>query len=338
MKKQEISFDIRHLLKKCTENWPAKVLSVALAVVIFAFHRLSSLEERFLSVPLVVETPDNMIPASSYSRVIRLRLRGNGSEISHILEDDIEAYLDLKSHTAVGIFKTPVQIRKKGTALDVEPLEVTPIPGEVTLELDHQAGKLVPIFTVTQGTVAHGYELVSFTLTPNQVQIYGPTKVLSAISSLSTDAVDLDGRNEDFITTLDILNVNPFVVFQRDGTTEFRGIIREVIVQKQLDLAVVMRGLADELSITSNQPAVVRLYVEGTQNAMEVWIPPPDLVLIDLSSIRQSGTYTLPITVSRTIEPLTIQRIEPEQLSLSFQRIPAPPVAEEENQEPEEEL
>jgi hypothetical protein len=57
------------ILAGIAENWLAKVLSIALAIILFAFHRMGSLEDRFFSVPLNVELSSTLTPASSYTRI-----------------------------------------------------------------------------------------------------------------------------------------------------------------------------------------------------------------------------------------------------------------------------
>ena len=103
----------RKLLARAAENWPAKVLSIALAIILFVFHRMSMLEDRFFSVPLNLEINSNLVPASSYPRMVRVSLRGDANSIYPILEDDIEAYLDLTRYTDRGHYRAPVQVRKK---------------------------------------------------------------------------------------------------------------------------------------------------------------------------------------------------------------------------------
>jgi len=113
-------FDVKKTLAMIANNWPAKVLSIGLAIFLVVFHRMNLLQNRFFSVPLKIETPGNLIPASSYPRMVRVTLRGEANGINPILEDDIEAYLDLSKHTEAGSYREPVQIRKLGTALGIE--------------------------------------------------------------------------------------------------------------------------------------------------------------------------------------------------------------------------
>ncbi|MDR0601157.1 MAG: hypothetical protein LBG42_02130, partial [Treponema sp.] len=188
------------------EKWPAKVLSVALALVLFVFHRMSTLEDRFFSAPLVLELSPGLTPATPYSRMIRVTLRGDANSIFPILEDDIEVYADLSKYSAAGSYRAPVQVRKKGTAVGVESLEISVEPPEIFVDLDRKISKYVPIIANIRGNLAEGYDLVSHTLSPTQVVMDGPMNVLGDISKLYTDFIDLDGRNGDFSVIVNILN------------------------------------------------------------------------------------------------------------------------------------
>ncbi|MDR0316088.1 MAG: hypothetical protein LBH97_04225 [Treponema sp.] len=130
--------NIRKLLTRAVENWPAKVLSIALAFIIFIFHRMNTLETRFFSIPLSVETSSTLIPAGDYPQIIRVSLRGDTGSIYTISEGDIEVYIDLTKYENEGLYRAPVQIRKKGNALGVEPLEISVEPMEISLRLDQK--------------------------------------------------------------------------------------------------------------------------------------------------------------------------------------------------------
>jgi hypothetical protein len=216
----------RKLLARVVENWPAKVLSVAAALILFVFHRMNILETRFFSVPLSLETGADLVPVSAPPRLVRISLRGDANSINPILEDDIEAYIDLSKYTAEGWYRPPVQIRKKGTALEAQPLEISVDPMEISIQLDKKIRKTVPLKADMQGTIEAGFELVSYSLSPSQVIIEGPKSVLDAVSGLSTDAVDLEGRNESFTVTAHILNPKSLIVIRGNGTAEFQALIQ----------------------------------------------------------------------------------------------------------------
>ncbi|MDR0474960.1 MAG: hypothetical protein LBH43_14960 [Treponema sp.] len=138
--------NINKLLDKFTNNWPAKAISIALAIVLFIFHRVSTLEERFFMAPLNIEADENLTPSKWYPQMIRINLKGNSNTIFSILDNDIEAYIDLGKYRVPGDYRAEIQLRKKGTALGIETLQIRADPVDIELSLDYRSrvGRLVP--------------------------------------------------------------------------------------------------------------------------------------------------------------------------------------------------
>lgn len=124
------------ILNAITNNWVAKIVSIAIAIVLFAFHRMTGLETLLINVPLTVETNSSLVPAGAYPDSVKVSLRGNASGIPLIQEDDVDAVLDMKKYDTAGLFQEPVQIRTKGNALGIDPLEIKVTPAAITLRLD----------------------------------------------------------------------------------------------------------------------------------------------------------------------------------------------------------
>jgi YbbR domain-containing protein len=300
------SLDSKKILSKAVRNWPAKVLSIILAAFLFVFHRMSTLEERFFSVPLNVEAKGNLTPSSSYPRMIRVSIRGDPNSIYPILEDDIEAFVDFEKYDVPGTYHSPVQVRKKGTALGVEPLEITVEPLEISLSLDHRISKFVPLTASLRGRLDSGYSLSSYTLNPAQIIIDGPSELIGTISELRTDFIDLDGRTGDFSMMVNILNRDPLIVIRGNGIAEFRGFISRIIpVRNITDIPIRLDGL-DERFAGQSEIRAGSVHLEGrSQDEMDRFTPPLDFLYVDCSEITEPGTYTLPV-LSAPVPNLTM--------------------------------
>jgi YbbR domain-containing protein len=310
-------------IARAVKNWPAKMLSVAFAIVLFIFHRMSILEERFFSVPLIIETRADLIPANSYPRMVRVSLRGDANSIFPIMEEDIEAYLDLERYTEPGMYRASVEIRKKGTALGVNPLEIGVDPLEVSVELDHKISKTVALIPRYEGYVESGYELVNYTLEPTQVVIEGPAELVGGISELLTEYVELAGRNTDFSAVVRVINRDPLVLIRGSGTAEFRAYIREAIMIRTIDgLPIGISGLADSLTAELEiLQGSVRL--EGAQRELETYIPRETILTLDCSEITEAGDYTLPVQAAIPSQ-FTLSRIEPGEVQVRVHENPQP--------------
>jgi YbbR domain-containing protein len=216
------------------EKWPVKILSLAAAIIIFVFYRMNTLETRFFTVPLIIETSETLIPASSFSGSVRVSLRGEADGIQPILEEDIEAYIDIGRYVNEGNYRVPVQIRKKGSALGVEPLEITVLPVEIPLLLEQKVTKNVSVFPVFTGTVAHGFELTYQSLIPGSVVAEGPRSFLENHIEFITETINLDRRYDDFSVMVNIINDNPLISIQGNRILEFRGAINRIAREEQI--------------------------------------------------------------------------------------------------------
>jgi YbbR domain-containing protein len=320
----------RKILVKVADNWVAKVLSVFLAIIIFVFHRMTTLESRFFLTPLIVELPAHLVPSSSYTRMIRVTLRGDADNIMPILEDDVEAYIDLGNIELPGSFRAPVQIRKKGSAVGVEPLEISFNPVEIELELDQKSSKYVPLTANIQGSLDPGYDLVSHSLTPTQVALDGPAKLLDQVTELYTDVIDLEGRNADFSVMVSILNRDPLLTIRGNGMTEFRGFVRSRLAVRNFgSLPISVLGL-DERFLPELDVAFGSVRISGPQVELDAFVPPQPFLSIDCSEITGEGVYTLPVKVD--LPPsLSLVRGEPQEIIVTVNS-----GAEEEEEEKEE--
>ena len=58
----------RNLLAMLVNNWPAKILSVVAAIILFLSYRIGTLEERYFTVPLQIRVNESYMPSSPYPR------------------------------------------------------------------------------------------------------------------------------------------------------------------------------------------------------------------------------------------------------------------------------
>ncbi|MDR0785792.1 MAG: hypothetical protein LBE74_07935 [Treponema sp.] len=294
--------DYRKLLLKITDNWSAKALSIAFAIVLFVFHRTSTMSERFFSVPLQVEIDGSYTPSSLYEHNIRISMRGETNSIYPILENDIEAFIDMKDK-GKGFYRLPVQIRKRGTAIGVDPLEITVDPLEIALSIDYKASKYAPLIANVKGVPKNGFKVASSTLTPNQVVIDGPSDVVANITELLTEDIDLNGRDEDFSVVVNILNDEPLVIFRGNGSAEYKCFIQPIISQKVLDrLPIAVKGL-DAAQTTELNVKIGSITLLGKQQALDDYAASllllnSTILSVDCSNLPDPGVYELPVVAT----------------------------------------
>lgn len=216
------------LVSKILEKWPVKVISLAAALVIAVFYRMNTLDTRNFSVPVQIETNGFLVPTGSFIDTVRISLRGETNSIYQILEEDIEAFIDLHKYSKEGNYKVPVQIRKKGSSLGVEPLEINVLPIEIHISLEQKITRSIPVFPVYHGSIASGYVLKDQFLIPDSLPAEGPYSIITNLHGFLTEAIDINGRFEDFSMLTNIINVNPHITVLTDTMIEYNGIIEPV--------------------------------------------------------------------------------------------------------------
>ena len=272
---------------------------------------------RPLSVPLAVETHSTLVPASAYPQNIRIQLRGEDDGIKSIAENDVEAFVDFSRYETRGTYRVPVQIRKKGTALNVEPLEISVNPLEVSIMLDQKINKTLTVTADVRGKVAAGFDLVSHSISPQEIVVSGPMGILENLLEIRTDPIDLDGRRSDFNVEVNIAKEYPFLAFRGNGIALFQGVVRPSVPVLNIEgIPIAIEGLNFRFGADiGGRTGSVRL--EGGQFLLDGFIPDAGFLSIDCSALTQPGTYTLPVKF-RLPDGIFLIRGEPEELNITI--------------------
>ncbi|TFG84964.1 MAG: hypothetical protein E4H20_01630 [Spirochaetales bacterium] len=282
-------------LESLFEDWAAKILSLAAAITLFAFYQLNRLEERPMSVPLSVLTNAQFVPASQYPRTVRLVLRGEANTILAILESDLVATLDLRGFTSAGVWRVPVKIETRGTAIGIDPLEIAVDPGEIAMSIEPRTVKQLKILPNFRGFLETGFELAGFSLSPDVIEAAGPESIMEKLDDTSTEAVELGGRSSDFSVQVKLQKKDSLIEFLSSDTVEFTAEVRKAVVYKTFqDLSVVSIGLKSGLKVVSTLPTGSARIV-ATRTEFENFVLNDDVLVADLSGIETPGVHTVAV-------------------------------------------
>jgi YbbR domain-containing protein len=282
---------IEHLLS----DWPAKVLSIAGAIALFFFYQFNRLEERPLSVPLRVEVNNELVPASQYPRTVRLVVRGESNAIFSILEEDLQASIDLGPYRNAGIVRVPVLVEKRGSALGIDPLEISVEPPEIALSIEPRVERDIHVVPSFRGYLEPGYELAGFKLEPSKIEVAGPASLMEEIDDVATEPIELTGRSENFTVRTSLSARNPLLFFLTSDTFVFTAEIRKTLVYRIFkDLSVSFTGLTEGLSVREPEPAG-SARVAASSVELDGFVPADGVLEADLSRITQPGVYSVPV-------------------------------------------
>lgn len=310
---------IKNLTDKALENWPAKIVCITLALLLFLFYRMSTLEERFFSVPLEIETNGDLVPASSYPRMVKIGLRGETDNIYPILDSDIVAFLDLTPYTKEGEFRVAIQTRLKGTALDVSPLEISVEPVEILMRVEHRMVKKVDVTPAFKGYPEAGFEFSGYSLNPSVVEVSGPRSAVEKIGDMVTEPIELSGRNESFDGTVPLVNRNSLIGVSGGGKVEYLVTINQTTLVKNFDDVPFFFENLDPAFDVETDKVSGSIQLKGTQTDLADWTLPENALTILCENVTEPGVYSLPV---RTIipQPYEVIASSPEQIQLTVKR------------------
>jgi len=296
-------------------RWPIKIVCVALAIILYTLFRSNTLTERQITVPLQVFTPEGFVASSEYPNAVNVMLRGNEEDLKDILAEDIEAYVNLIPYPEEGEHQVPVELGKKGSALQPETLEFRPRPKMLTVSIEPRTIRSLEIEPKLYGVPSIGYELTQFFVSPSSVTAVGPRSQMTTLSVLSTELIDLSGRSEDFSVTTRIVLPSTQIDIPGGQIVEFRGVVDEsVIIRTFENREVVVFDLPENLWII-NDLSPVSLTVQGSQLLVENTRPQDMTFYIDASAIRGPGIYNLPLEIDIPTG-LAVLRILPRELAV----------------------
>lgn len=289
--------NIKSLTDRAFENWPAKIVCLALSLLLFLFYRMSTLEERYFSVPLGLETNGDLVPASSYPRTVKITLRGENDRIYPILEQDVVAFVDLSRFTKEGEYRVGIQTRLSGTALEVSPLEVSVDPAEITLRVEHKVVKKVPVTPSFKGYPEAGYEFSGYSVNPAILEIAGPRSASEKILDLVTETIELSGRNASFSGEVQLINRNSLVSIAGPQKIMYQvNIEQTTLIRNFENVPFFFENLDESLEVI---PSIVSgsLQLKGAQKDLSGLTLPPNALTVLCENITEPGVYSLPVHV-----------------------------------------
>ena len=307
----------RKFVEGILSDWPAKIISLAAAALLFLFYRVNTMDERFFSVPLQVDPPAGLAISKPYPKSARVTLRGKEEAIFSIIEEDVEVFADFGRFQSEGQFRVPVRVVRRGSSLNIEPLDIRVEPAEISVTLEQRIEKTVVLEPVIRGSPPAGYDLVQYTIVPDSVQISGPRTLVNAMETVRLEEIDLEGRTEDFTEQVMIVEENSLLDYSRERAIVFRGILREAVIIKTFeDVDIISIDLSPDLRLAEPLPKG-SIRIQGNQRAIEA-LPPGQLrLVIDCGEIEKPGpemVYPQP-----DIPPeFVVLKFEPQELDLTF--------------------
>lgn len=286
---------IRKIFDRLAENWLAKVISFALAIVLVQLYKGSLLEKKYFYAPLVIENSGDLVPAVNIPRLVKVSVWGDSTVIAPIMEEHITAYMDLSAISSPGEYRIPIQAKLKGLASSISDFEVEVEPSDIKLTLEESLSKRVNVRLNLGGVPAENYEVYERDVDPATVEIKGPHSVVSQIEEMLTNSVQIDNRKTGFSGYVEVFASNPLVSVIGTSRIAYSIKIREIVsLQTYEEIALYFENLNEKFEVVTDS-VLGNITVKGTKSNITSWVPPENVLRVNCSNITKPGVYSLPV-------------------------------------------
>lgn len=297
------------MLEVIKENWPLKLLSLVIAVILW-FYVLGSEDPQTtqaVTVPVkVINEPEDLEVISITPETVELRLRGRQSAFESADLGRIRMEANLRG---VKVGKNEVTMRLVGV-----PMALTVLPGypsAATVQLDKIIRRERPVHAIPRGDPASGFVIESVTVKPDTVTVIGAASVVQRVTRCVA-VVDTSG----FTSTVQLeagveaRDHRDVVVHGVSFEPPQVGVI--VKVRKVNVKTVPVRPVLGNpptgwrVVAVNTQPLVVTVTGEEGLGRVE-WV---STIPLDISGLRGSKTYSVPLNVPSGLSVLGPASVE----------------------------
>ncbi len=284
------------MFKRILHNWHVKVICLVIAMVLVFFTRANALKQEPVVVFLETITNNNYTFTESLPTRVTLTLKGEESEIAKVPVDDISVYIDASAIEEDGTYQLPILINQDKVLRITDKVEITVSPVSITTTIEQKVTKYLSVDSVITGIPAHGYELNSRFINPRVISVTGPKTHMEMLESIRTEAVDVTGKDRDFVTRVKLNSSDTLLLFPEGHFVEFQGIITETSAVKVVEnVNIAIKDLKDDLEVEGELPQI-SVNVEGKLLSLQNFTKNNVSLTINLADISTPGIYEVPIT------------------------------------------
>jgi YbbR domain-containing protein len=211
---------------------------------------------------------------------------------------------------------TPTATESPETAAPTKPT-VVPTPTELPPTPTPQAefSRALVISATVIGAPAAGYDVVSLSVDPPVVTVFGPQSFIGEAVTIRTQPIDISGATDDVVRTVS-LDLPPDVSVSGGTSVTVTIEIEPAQGRQTLEVTVIAVGLDPGLSVKGALP-LVQVVLLGELPALQALRPNDIAATINLSGLGE-GTHTVSVAVSAPTE-VSVASISPETVEITLE-------------------
>ncbi len=297
------------MLESSLDNWPLKALSLGIAIILW-FYVLGAEDPQTtqaITVPVrPIGEPSDLATISVTPQTVELRLRGRESALEYLQVGRIRLEANLRD-AKVG--ENEVALRVVGV-----PQTLSTLPGYPTtaaVELDKIIRRARPVYAIRRGEPASGFVIESVRPDPEEVTVIGATSVVRRVARVVV-VVDASGLNStmEFEAEVEARDHRDVVV---NGVGFDPARVKVAISLRQVSVKwVPVRAVLGNpppgwrvVGVTTSPPGVTVTGERGLDAVGSV-----STVSVNISGLRGSKTYTVPLNVPAELSVLGAASVE----------------------------
>jgi hypothetical protein len=185
--------------KMFLEDWTMKL--IALVITLALWFGVSGLREpkteRLRNVTLSVRVSNDVEITNSPVKEIDIVVTGDDRKIAQINRENLIVSLDLTDSPAGD---RSVQITPENVAVDlptgVKVVEIQ--PDRIAVKLERVEEREIPVKVETEGVLPDSFEVYQSFAVPQKVRVRAPESYIRTLDQISTEKIDIAGKNADF--------------------------------------------------------------------------------------------------------------------------------------------
>ena len=283
-------------------NLGLKVLSIALAALIWLLVSGEQIVERALRIPLeFLNLPADLELVGESPTVVDVRVRGSSGALSRVSTGELVAVLDLRT-------ARPGQRLFHLTGTDVRApfgVEVVQIsPSNISMAFEPSATKVVPVVPGLAGEPGDSFVAGTVKADPATVEVIGPASAVASLTSAMTEPVSIEGATDSVTDMVNIGIADPSVRLREPGSAK----VTVSIVGAPVEWAITGIPIRQPTGPVEVSPRNVTVFLRGPRETRASRVEDFE-ASIDVEGLG-AGVFQLPV---RVVPPARVGviRVEP---------------------------
>jgi YbbR domain-containing protein len=195
-KPQKLFF--KHILRKIfLEDWALKLIALVITFGLwFIVTGLSTPTTRRITVPLNLNVSSSAMITNQPLEMVDIEITGDKRKVEQLNKGELGASIDL---TDVQPGERIIPLTPDTVYVPLpQGIKLTEVqPSRIAVKLELVQEKDVEVKADVSGAPAQGFEVYQTTVVPQKIRVRGPASIVSTLSYVQTERIDLTDRRED---------------------------------------------------------------------------------------------------------------------------------------------